>query len=56
MSEPDFSGLTALGAMAAQMHEVYVSFVEAGFTKAAALELIGKMLQAALALSGGVDG
>lgn len=37
--------LTALGAAAQQLHEVFLSYVEAGFTESQALYLIAQILR-----------
>ncbi|MEV7013287.1 hypothetical protein [Streptosporangium sp. NPDC051022] len=52
MPEPE-DPITQLAQGAVQLHEVFVAYVEAGFTEQQALFLIGQMIQA---LARGVTG
>jgi hypothetical protein len=40
--------ITELLSMAAQLHELYLAYVQAGFTEAQAIYLIGQQIQAAI--------
>ncbi len=44
---PDENPLTQLGEVAAQLHELYTTYVAAGFTEHQALYLIGQQVAAA---------
>lgn len=47
MSDPE-DPITQLAEGAAQLHELFVSYMNAGFTESQALFLIGQMLQASI--------
>ncbi|MEV8637779.1 hypothetical protein AB0395_39645 [Streptosporangium sp. NPDC051023] len=47
MSEPE-DPITQLAQGAAQLHELFMAYVNAGFTESQALYLIGQMIQASI--------
>lgn len=46
--EPPTDPITLLGEAAAQIHEVFLSYVAAGFTEQQALYLVGQILTASI--------